>query len=844
MKNYLLFIFLFPYFLLSQEMNLNISGSYSDTEKNCIAGNCYNGIGVQSNNGFIYFGEFFNGKANGLGAVYGNDILILSEYELNKRLDLQLRSKNGKNVITYSKDLAGKPIRKSDKKQVFLSDYYQNKVTRFKNDKPISNSTEFIFQGINKFDNFEITKYKKGGGVPSSIRELRLAGRSLVDKITRIGQQNNNRNNQDYLYSYFLESKNFQFIYKSKIQNWFKSNNLIAISYPQNDVMVLYIGSRSKNGFLNTGIYATINKGKVIDISFIDNKNEIKIIKKEKFIAELRILNKTEIINNSSYTTAFDKIFSGNSATTEINNKIKLPPNLEVGDFKFIDSNNNNLIEVNESSRISFNLTNKGAGPAYGISVNINDVKNIPGVIYDKNKYIGNLSPQETVNVIISINSTMSLLSGISNFEILIKEENGFDLDKISYNLETQEFISPNLSIVDFQFISENEKIKLGSINTLQFLVQNIGQGIAEDVNVIIDIPSNVFAAGDEKFVITQINPGEGKQFDFHFFTNNKFEGSSLNIKSFITEKYNKDGLSKVMSVEIGEDVSKIVAFNPEVTMDRTKKEITKISLTSLVDKNIPIKSKVEDRYALIIGNEDYSSYQTSLSFEQNVDYAINDANVFKDYALKTLGVKEDNLTILLNATSGQMNQEIDLITRIVAKIGTKAELIVFYAGHGFPDEQTKAPYLIPVDVTASNLSSAIKLEDFYTKLSSTNASKVTVFLDACFTGGGRNKSLVSSRGIKIKPKQGSLSGNLVVFSASNGNQSSLPFHKEKHGMFTYHLLKKLQVSKGKVSLGELSSYLKKEVSIKSLIINEQDQEPIINFSQEVKNYWSNWSFR
>ena len=843
MKNYLLFIFLFPYFLLSQEMNLNISGSYSDTEKNCIAGNCYNGIGVQSNNGFIYFGEFFNGKANGLGAGYGNDILILSEYELNKRLDLQLRSKNGKNVITYSKDLAGKPIRKSDKKQVFLSDYYQNKVTRFKNDKPISNSTEFIFQGINKFDNFEITKYKKGGGVPSSIRELRLAGRSLVDKITRIGQQNNNRNNQDYLYSYFLESKNFQFIYKSKIKNWFNSNNLIAISYPQNDVMVLYIGSRSKNGFLNTGIYATINKGKVIDISFRDNKNEIKIIKKEKFIAELRILNKTEIINNSSYTTAFDKIFSGNSATTEINNKIKLPPNLEVGDFKFIDSNNNNLIEVNESSRISFNLTNKGAGPAYGISVNINDVKNIPGVIYDKNKYIGNLSPQETVNVIISINSTMSLLSGISNFEILIKEENGFDLDKISYNLETQEFISPKLSIVDFQFISENEKIKLGSINTLQFLVQNIGQGIAEDVNVIIDIPSNVFAAGDEKFVITQINPGEGKQFDFQFFTNNKFEGSSLNIKSFITEKYNKYGLSKVMSVEIGEDVSKIVAFNPEVTMDRTKKEITKISLTSLVDKNIPIKSKVEDRYALIIGNEDYSSYQTSLSFEQNVDYAINDANVFKDYALKTLGVKEDNLTILLNATSGQMNQEIDLITRIVAKIGTKAELIVFYAGHGFPDEQTKAPYLIPVDVTASNLSSAIKLEDFYTKLSSTKASKVTVFLDACFTGGGRNKSLVSSRGVKVVAKQGSLNGNLVVFSASSGKQSSLPYHKEKHGMFTYHLLKKLKETKGATTFGELSSYLEEKVSLESLKINRLDQDPVVNVSNQVKSQWLNWKF-
>jgi len=142
-----------------------------------------------------------------------------------------------------------------------------------------------------------------------------------------------------------------------------------------------------------------------------------------------------------------------------------------------------------------------------------------------------------------------------------------------------------------------------------------------------------------------------------------------------------------------------------------------------------------------------------------------------------------------------------------------------------------------------SNLKGAIKLDDFYSTLSSTNASKITVFLDACFTGGGRNKSLVSSRGIKVVAKQGSLNGNLVVFSASSGDQSSLPFHKEKHGMFTYHLLKKLQNSKGKVTLDELASYLKKEVSIQSLIVNEQDQDPSVTSSPKVINDWRNWRF-
>ena len=262
----------------------------------------------------------------------------------------------------------------------------------------------------------------------------------------------------------------------------------------------------------------------------------------------------------------------------------------------------------------------------------------------------------------------------------------------------------------------------------------------------------------------------------------------------------------------------------------------------SLVDTDIPINTKKNNRYALIIGNEDYKSMQMTLSYEQNVDYAANDASVFKEYALKTLGVPEDNLHFMINATAAQMSQKIELVTKIVSKY-ENAELIVYYAGHGFPDEKTKTPYLIPVDVTASNLDNAINLDYFYKKLSSTNASKITVFLDACFTGGARNKSLISSRGVKVIAKPGILSGNLVVFSASSGDQSSLPFQKEKHGMFTYYLLKKLKESKGKLTLEELSNYLKEKVSFQSLTVNEQDQDPGVKYSQKIKNEWSSWNF-
>ena len=263
----------------------------------------------------------------------------------------------------------------------------------------------------------------------------------------------------------------------------------------------------------------------------------------------------------------------------------------------------------------------------------------------------------------------------------------------------------------------------------------------------------------------------------------------------------------------------------------------------SSVDVNIPENKKVANRYALVIGNQDYTSYQRTLSSEQNVDYAENDATIFKQYCLNTLGVKKENMHFLLNATAGQMSQEIDLVSKIVSKLGPDAELIVYYAGHGYPDELTKVPYLIPVDVSASNLNSAIKLSEVYEKLSSTNAGKISVFLDACFTGGGRTSGLIASRGVKIRPKKGTLTGNMIVFSASSSDQSSLPYHKEAHGMFTFHLLKKLQETKGAISMGALSDYLIDKVSLQSLKENKKEQDPTVNTSQEVSTQWRGWSF-
>jgi hypothetical protein len=260
------------------------------------------------------------------------------------------------------------------------------------------------------------------------------------------------------------------------------------------------------------------------------------------------------------------------------------------------------------------------------------------------------------------------------------------------------------------------------------------------------------------------------------------------------------------------------------------------------VDKNIPLNTLSNPyRFALIIGNEDYTSRQVDLKTESNVEFARNDASAFKEYCMNTMGIPEKNITFLLDATSGQISQGISKLKLLSKASGGKSQLIVFYAGHGLPDEKTKEPYLIPVDVNGSNVTAGIKLQDLYNSLTEFPSERIMVFLDACFTGGGRNAGLVASRGVKIMPKEDVLKGNLVVFSSSSGEQSSLPYADQKHGMFTYYLLKKLQETKGDVTYSDLSKFLDEKVSIESLLVNSKEQNPVVNTSQAVSATWKMW---
>lgn len=262
------------------------------------------------------------------------------------------------------------------------------------------------------------------------------------------------------------------------------------------------------------------------------------------------------------------------------------------------------------------------------------------------------------------------------------------------------------------------------------------------------------------------------------------------------------------------------------------------------VDTRIPLNSeKKSNRFALVIGNEDYSSFQQGLSNEVNVDYAVNDAITFHQYTMKTLGVPTENAILLTNARAVDMHKAIEKLSLLAKSLNGKAEIIFYYAGHGFPDDNKEA-FLIPVDISGNDLRFAINLKELYTKLTQYPTQRVTVILDACFSGGARNQGLVAARAVKVRPRTNDLNGNLVVLAASSGDQSSLPFKEKKHGIFTYFLLKKLQETKGDITYEELFNHLQEQVGVKSLLINSKEQTPQANVSPTLGEQWKTWRLK
>lgn len=261
--------------------------------------------------------------------------------------------------------------------------------------------------------------------------------------------------------------------------------------------------------------------------------------------------------------------------------------------------------------------------------------------------------------------------------------------------------------------------------------------------------------------------------------------------------------------------------------------------MTGNIDYLIPETNQAaHNTLAVIVANENYKRVP-------NVPHALNDGIILKKYLERTFGIPKDNIEYLEDASLNDIKYALGNVAQKCKAFKDQMSVIIYYAGHGVPDEKTNEAYLLPVDGFGTDPSSGINMEDFYEDLSQMPAKSVIVLLDACFSGAKRDGGmLMATRGITIKPNIKVPDGKLIVLSATSEDQTAFPIEEQKHGLFTYTLLRKIQETNGDITWGELADYVTETVKTRSIDLNGKLQTPTVSVSTSMKDIWRNIQLR
>ncbi len=519
-----------------------------------------------------------------------------------------------------------------------------------------------------------------------------------------------------------------------------------------------------------------------------------------------------------------------------------LPAFLEIqqGSVAFVDATGNKAIDASEACMLTFTVKNTGLGAGVGCVAKLDGAGSVNGIHFERINVLNTIPKNGSLDVRIPIKSDMGTIDGRLELKLQIDEPNGFGTDPVDLSIATRAFVAPLLQVRDYTITgTQSATLVKKKPFDLQILLQNIQHGTAEDVQVSISVPENVYVlSGDEVQRWDNLSGGQQKSLEYTLVANNNYNGSSIPVNIKIREKYGKYSENKTINLAFNQTFASSKIEVREVIQEAG--DIVMASLTSEVDKNIPqSKSKNDNTFAFIISNENYSSSNFA-----RVPYALNDGKIFRDYCELTLGVPQRNIYHFSDATYGQMQQALTQMKN-TADVNPNSKIIFYYAGHGAPSEGSKDAFLIPIDAFTVQPGYCINLQELYNDLKMIESSRITVFLDACFSGANRdNTMMASARGVAIVPKTNTVEGNLVVFSAATGDETAWPYNEEKHGMFTYFLLKKLQETSGNVSYKELFDYLHLNVRRYSNNINRKVQTPTVKPSSSLGTAWESWMLK
>ena len=246
-------------------------------------------------------------------------------------------------------------------------------------------------------------------------------------------------------------------------------------------------------------------------------------------------------------------------------------------------------------------------------------------------------------------------------------------------------------------------------------------------------------------------------------------------------------------------------------------------------------RQPARDAVAIIIGIADYTNLPKA-------EYANDDARVFYDYAIRGLGVKAENIKLLIDTDADEIAIYQAFKTWLPSRVRSTTDVYVYYSGHGLPAADGQGLYLLPLGAHRDLIEkTAISQQEINGYLQLAKPKSVTIFLDSCYSGLTRTgQTLVASaRPLSLKAETKIFPPNFTVISASQSDQISSSSPDLQHGIFSYFLMKGMEGDAdanrdGKITLGEMLEYLTEQVARQASMVSRKQQPQLLGDANKV----------
>jgi len=379
---------------------------------------------------------------------------------------------------------------------------------------------------------------------------------------------------------------------------------------------------------------------------------------------------------------------------------------------------------------------------------------------------------------------------------------------EIAY-LDEVEAEKSKVLIMDYEFITQSDKVAVGKAVTLKVNVTNVGERDASNLSINYRVPPNVEVLDYER--VESLKAGEEELITLQFFANENYTDTIIPISFEIT----------------GADITNVNDLLFAVAMDKP--------LTSEIDKtlaqtysdyrggNDPLKGlnvaqamksvQVGEYYALIIGVDQYTGEWPRLM------NAVNDArgvaetltSKYQFHYLKTLYDKD--------ATRDNILREFEWLMQ---NVKPNDNVFIYYSGHGEYLENMDKGFWVPYDASSKTISRYVSNDDIRSFLSGINSKHTLLVTDACFSGDifrGKTMTIPYENSTKYYQKVYSLNSRKAL--TSGGVEPVMDKGREGHSVFAYYFLKALESNSEKyLDANQVFEYLKIPV------VNDSYQTP------------------